>query len=87
MTEYQFPEWAKAGASFKWDFGPEFGRDNDNQGRLFHIRAFVDGQAVIREWSPEKERWYYTVEPVWYFLARKDHLVPVDAASEQGAAQ
>ncbi|MBY5551046.1 hypothetical protein HFO61_30335 [Rhizobium leguminosarum] len=86
MTSYEFPKW-KVGASFKCDFGPKLGRDNDNQGRRFHNRAFVDGCAVIRKWCENKECWVYSVKGPQMFVVDGNVLVPVKAPCKKGADQ
>ncbi len=58
----KLPKWVQPGASFKYNFGAE----NTYTGREFHIRAIVDGQAVIREWK-DSSGWSYTVEGPYYF--------------------
>lgn len=65
------PDWVRPGVSFRYDFGP----GKLATGRKFHVRAIVDGRAVIREWWKGKRRWNYTVEGPEYFLAFRDGLV------------
>lgn len=43
------PDWVKPGASYTI------------HGRKYHVRGIVDGQAVVREWWPSKQRWNYAV--------------------------
>ncbi|CDX26927.1 hypothetical protein MPL3356_60622 [Mesorhizobium plurifarium] len=64
------PEWVKPGTAFIYQFGP----DNHNNGRKFHIRGIVDDRAVIREWWRHKRRWNYTVEDWIYFNAFAPHI-------------
>lgn len=66
----ELPEWVKPGATFRYDFG----RQNRHHGRVFHVRAIVDGMAVIREWRKSKRAWQYTVEPPEYFDAYDRHI-------------
>lgn len=42
-------------------------------GKLYHVRAIVDGQAVIRWWSPRKG-WQYIVEGPIHFHVYKDNV-------------
>lgn len=67
----KLPKWVQPGASFKYNFGPE----NTYTGREFHVRAIVDGQAVIREWK-EDSGWCYTVEGPYYFKSYGKLIVP-----------
>jgi hypothetical protein len=72
MSDDQLPEWVKPGAKYRYDFGP----DNRNTGRTFHVRGIVDGRAVIREWSKSRKRWIYTVEGGVEFQVMADHIKP-----------
>ena len=76
MSIENLPDWVKPGASFKYDYGP----DNHNNGRKFHVRAIVDGLAVLREWSAVKRRWRYKVEGPEYFHAFSEAIAFVKQA-------
>ena len=43
---------------------------------MWHIRAIVDGRAVIRTWVSPKQEWHYEVKGFFWFnelmLARKN---------------
>lgn len=73
------PKWVTPGALFRYNFGPE----NTYTGREFHVRAIVDGQAVIREWS-DKTGWLYTIEGPSYFRAYGRRLVPEKLRKQPG---
>jgi hypothetical protein len=59
----RLPDWVQAGVSFRQEVGS---RDRHI---LFHIRAVVDEQAVIRCWEKGKGRWKYKCEGWEYFMA------------------
>lgn len=81
MTSHQqMPDWVREGMSFRYDFGP----GNHNTGRKFHVRAIVDGRAVIREWSRGRQGWIYSVEGWPYFHSFREHIVPVGRRNSTG---
>ena len=71
MKKYVLPDWVKPGASFAVDYG----EDNPNN-HLLHIRGIVDGMAVCRRWSREKQRWRYEVLDAIYFAVTADSIRP-----------
>lgn len=37
----------------------------DGAGRLYHVRAWVDGRPVLRTWRRSKQRWRYYVSDAY----------------------
>ena len=59
------PPWATPGTSFKF---PNLPRSHARG--PFHIRAIVDGQMVIAQWSDMKKRYNYRVETPYFLTLR-----------------
>jgi len=49
------------------DLGTFRGLLSGNRGELWHLRAWVDGNAVACIWSRRKHRWLYQIFHPWYF--------------------
>lgn len=56
MTAPMLPDWIKPGARYRWT------------GYLWHVRGIVDGMAVVRRYSREKQRWRYDVHDAFVFM-------------------
>ena len=62
MSEYpdfdNLPDWVTPGISYRIN------------GKKYHVRGIIDGQAVVCWWSRERLRWRYFVEgPEWFASA------------------
>lgn len=60
MTE--LPDWVKPGSKFR-----VFYSEGNPNNRTLHIRGIVDDRAIVREWFPSKQRWYYEALEVYWF--------------------
>lgn len=55
------PDWVKVGVKYRYP--------DHRKMRLLHVRAVVDGRAVVREWSRQMQAWQYTVVgPYWFYV-------------------
>lgn len=79
---YELPDWVKPGASFTLFYN----EDNFNNAE-FEVRGIVDGLAVLREWSKERERWNYTIERPAFFDVNRKHIIDVQHASSPDGAE
>lgn len=68
MTEFEFPDWLKVGASFIDHTSP-------NMQIVWHVRGFVDNRAVIRTWQNRQQCWRYMLETAYWFHIRRDALI------------
>lgn len=59
----------RVGDKIRFDYG-EGNRNN----RLYHVRAIVDDQYVLRHWSRSKRRWIYTIESLYFFQLSVQYL-------------
>lgn len=73
---HELPDWVKPGASFKLDYGA----GNINNAK-YHVRAVVDGLAVLRQWSTGKQRWFYSTEWPSFFHVNADHIGKIEAVA------
>jgi hypothetical protein len=75
LVDDKLPDWVTPGAKYRWEYGPE----NPNTGRVFHVRGIVDGHAVVREHLRSKRRWAYTVVTAAEFNAMARNIVPAES--------
>lgn len=66
------PEWVKPGAEFVTDFG----EDNSLSGRVYHVRAIVDGRVVLRKWRYNEQDWQYSIADASKFAVIGDCWKP-----------
>lgn len=58
------PHWVKPGVRFRLNLG----EDNPNT-RVFHVRALVDDQVVLRYWSKPHRNWRYSIaDQIWFSI-------------------
>jgi|GEM_PF-3549988 len=63
------PDECQPGRSFDVYYG-----DGNPHNRLWHVRAIVDGLAVCRTWSRNKQYWRYDCLEPAYFHAFRSHI-------------
>ena len=65
----RIPVECEVGSRFRVVYGP--GNPNN---RLWHVRGFVDGQAVCRTWELHRARWRYDMWPAIRFRACRSFI-------------
>lgn len=70
------PAFVKVGNALRLDYG-----DGNPSNALYHVRALVDGRAVMRHWRKSKQRWQYVVEGPEWFHVNADKLAQAGRSS------